>query len=50
MSKFTCEDCGKVFDYLDNILGDYTEATGTMLEGCILSECPDCGQEVVVPQ
>ena len=45
-----CEDCGCPFDYLDNILGDYTECKGTMLDGCILSGCPMCGQEVEIPQ
>jgi len=47
---FVCEDCGCSFGYLENMVGDYTDSVGTMLDGCILSECPECGEEVVVKQ
>jgi len=50
MGMTVCEDCGCEFDYLETILGDYTELVGTMLDGCILSECPSCKEEVVIPQ
>ena len=50
MGMTTCEDCGCEFDYLETILGDYTELEGTLLDGCILSECPSCKEEVVIPQ
>lgn len=40
-----CPVCNAPFDYLDNILGDYTEIDGTILSGC-----PMCGEEVEIPQ
>ena len=49
-NKVDCPECGTKFDYLDEILGDYTELTGTEHDGCILSLCPNCKEEVEIPQ
>ena len=43
---YTCTDCGITFEGKENIVADYTDRKGTMLDGCILLGCPECGEEV----
>lgn len=49
-SDYVCDECGTKFDYLDNALGDYTDLVGTEHDGCILTMCPHCKEEIEIPQ